>query len=109
MRQNREQLSKIDFQTARQTLDQTLDTEGFSRDAFAPAFALLGNLQHLVDPNVPLPNWREKLPASSSCWFLVDRCFAQDLLLTTGFVTTNEPVSTYAQRVDLGGDLVETG
>src|SRR6266702_3433137 len=35
MQRNREQLSEIDFQTARQTLDQTLDTEGFSRDAFA--------------------------------------------------------------------------
>src|SRR5437899_1810169 len=77
MRQNREQLSKIDFQTARQTLDQTLDAEGFSRDAFAPAFTLLDNLQHLVDPNAPLPNWREKLPASSSWWFLIDRSFAQ--------------------------------
>src|SRR5438094_6991947 len=68
MEKNREQLSKIDFQTARQTLDQTLDAEGFSRDAFAPAFTLLDNLQHLVDPNAPLPNWREKLPASSSRW-----------------------------------------
>src|SRR5216110_3487186 len=109
MRQNREQLSKIDFQLARQTLDQTLDAEGFSRDAFAPAFTLLDNLQHLVDPNAPLPNWREKLPASSSWWFLIDRYFAQDPLLTTGFVTTNEPVSTYAQRGNLGRDLPVTG
>src|SRR6266404_5355174 len=108
MQRNREQLSEIDFQTARQTLDQTLDTEGFSRDAFAPAFTLLDNLQHLVDPNAPLPNWREKLPASSSWWFLVDRYFGQDPLLTTGFVTTNEPVSTYAQRVNLGRDLPVT-
>src|SRR5437660_800686 len=109
MQRNREQLSEIDFQTARQTLDQTLDTEGFSRDAFAPAFTLLDNLQHLVDPNAPLPNWREKLPTSSSWWFLVDRYFGQDPLLTTGFVTTNEPVSTYAQRVNLGRDLPVTG
>src|SRR6266550_3615630 len=109
MQQNREQLREIDFQPARQALDQTLDTEGFSRDAFAPAFTLLDNLEHLVDPNVPLPNWREKVPASSSWWFLVDRYFAQDPLLTTGFVTTNEPVSAYAQRVNLGRDLPVTG
>src|SRR6184192_637979 len=32
MQQNREQLSEIDFETARQTLDQALDSEGFSRD-----------------------------------------------------------------------------
>src|SRR5438874_2271891 len=109
MQQNREQLREIDFQTARQTLDQTLDSEVFSRGAFAPAFTLLDNLQHLVDPNTTLPNWREKLPASSSWWFLVDRYFAQDPLLTTGFVTTNEPVSTYAQRVNLERDLPVTG
>jgi len=109
MQRNREQLREIDFQSARQTLEQTLDTEGFSRDAFAPAFTLLDNLEHLVDPNVPLPNWREKLPASSSWWFLVDRYFAQDPLLTAGFVTPNEPVSTYVQRVNLGRDLPVTG
>jgi len=89
MQQNREQLSKIDFQTAQQTLEETLGAEGFNRDAFTPAFTLLDNLQHLVDPNVPLPDWREKLRVSSSWWFLVDRYFAHDPLLTTGFVTTN--------------------
>src|SRR6266436_5222880 len=109
MQRNREQLSEIDFQIARQTLDQTLDTEGFSRDAFAPAFTLLDNLQHLVDSNAPLPNWREKLPASSSWWFLVDRYFGHDPLLTTGFVTTNEPIFTHAQQSNLGRDLPVTG
>src|SRR5437867_1064937 len=109
MHQNREQLREIDFQAARQTLDQTLDAEGFSRDAFAPAFTLLDNLQHLVDPNAPLPNWRERLPKSSSWWFLVDRYFAQDPLLTTGFVTTNQPVSTHAQSEELGRNLSVPG
>src|SRR4029077_4738422 len=71
MQWNREQLSKIDFQTARQTFEETLEAEGFNRDAFTPAFTLLDNLQHLVDPKVPLPNWRERLPVSSSWWFLV--------------------------------------
>jgi predicted RND superfamily exporter protein len=109
MQRNREQLSEIDFQIARQTLDQTLDTEGFSHDAFAPAFTLLDNLQRLVDSNAPLPNWREKLPASSSWWFLVDRYFGHDPLLTTGFVTTNEPIFTHAQQLNLGRDLPVTG
>jgi uncharacterized protein len=109
MQRNREQLSKIDFQTARQTLKETLDAEGFNRDAFTPAFTLLDNLQHLVDSNMPLPNWRERLPASSSWWFLVDRYFAKNPLLTTGFVTTNEPVSTHAQREELGRNLPVAG
>ena len=54
---------------------------------------------------MPLPNWREQLPKSSSWWFLVDRYFAQDPLLTTGFVTTNQPVSTHPQSQALKRDL----
>jgi len=109
MQRNREQLSAINFPAARETLEQTLDAEGFSRDSFAPAFTLLDDLQHLVDPSAPLPNWRETLPESSSWWFLVDRYFAQDPLLTTGFVTTNQPVSTHVQREELGRNLPVPG
>ncbi len=36
--------------------------------------------------------------ASSSWWFLVDRYFAHDPLLTTGFVTTHAPITTQAQK-----------
>src|SRR5881227_3513577 len=61
METNRRQLSAINFLAARETLDQTLHAEGFSRDSFAPAFTLLDDLQHLTDPNVPLPNWRDQL------------------------------------------------
>jgi len=105
MQKNREELSTINFRAARETLEQTLDAEGFSRDSFAPAFTLLGDLQHLANATGPLPNWRDQLPKSSSWWFLVDHYFAHDPLLTTGFVTTNQPVSTYAQREDLGRNL----
>jgi uncharacterized protein len=109
MQRNRGQLSAINFQAARETLTQTLDAEGFNPDAFAPAFALLDNLQRLVDPKVPLPNWRAQLPKSSSWWFLVDRFLAQDPLLSTGFVTTNQPVSTHAQSEALKRDLPVVG
>ena len=109
MRANRERLKAINFQAARETLDQTLDAEGFSRDSFAPAFTLLDDLQHFADSNVPLPDWRTQLPASSSWWFLVDRYFARDPLLTTGFVMTNQPVTTHAQSQELGNDLTVPG
>jgi hypothetical protein len=109
MQTNREQLSAINFRAARETLEQTLDAEGFSRDAFTPAFTLLDDLQRLTNPNVPLPNWRGELPKSSSWWFLVDRYFGHDPALTTGFVTTNQPVSTHAQSEDLGRDLAVAG
>jgi hypothetical protein len=109
MRANRERLRTINFQATREAVDQTLDAEGFSRDSFAPAFTLLDDLQHFADPNVPLPDWRTQLPASSSWWFLVDRYFARDPLLTTGFVMTNQPVATHAQSKELGNDLTVTG
>src|SRR5881409_773410 len=105
METNRRQLSAINFLAARETLEQTLDAEGFSRDSFAPAFTLLDDLKRLTDPNVPLPNWRDQLPKSSSWWFLVDRYFGHHPALTTGFVTTNQPISAHAQSKDLERDL----
>ena len=105
MQANRRHLSTINFQAARETLEQTLDAEGFSRDSFAPAFTLLDDLQHLTDPKAPLPDWRAQLPQSSSWWFLVDRYFGRDPLLTTGFVTTKQPVATHVQSEELGRDL----
>jgi predicted RND superfamily exporter protein len=109
MQANRRHLSTINFQAARETLEQTLDAEGFSRDSFAPAFKLLDDLQHVADPNAPLPDWRTQLPQSSSWWFLIDRYFGRDPLLTTGFVTTNEPVSTHAQSEELKRNLPVPG
>ena len=109
MQTNRQRLSTINFQAVRETLEQTLAAEGFTRDAFQPAFALIDGLQHVADPNVPLPDWRTQLPQPSSWWFLVDRYFGRDPLLTTGFVTTNQPVSTHAQSQELGRDLPVAG
>jgi predicted RND superfamily exporter protein len=109
METNRRQLSTINFQAGRETLEQTLDAEGFSRDSFAPAFTLLDDLQHLTDPNLALPNWRDQLPKSSSWWFLVDRYFGHDPTLTTGFVTTNQPILAHAQSKDLERELPVAG
>jgi predicted RND superfamily exporter protein len=109
MQTNRQRLSTINYQAVRETLEQTLDAEGFSPDAFQPAFTLIDGLQHVADPNVPLPDWRTQLPQSSSWWFLVDRYFGRDPLLTTGFVTTDQPVSMHAQSQELGRDLPVAG
>src|SRR6266403_218170 len=109
MQKNRQRLSTINFQAVRETLEQTLDAQGFTRDAFQPAFTLIDGLQHVADPNVPLPDWRTQLPQSSSWWFLVDRYFGRDPLLTTGFVTTDQPVATHAQSQELGRDLPVAG
>jgi predicted RND superfamily exporter protein len=109
MQVNRRQLSTINFQATRETLEQTLNAEGFNRGSFEPAFTLLDDLQHVADQNVPLANWRSQLRESSSWWFLVDRYFGRNPSLTTGFVTTNERVSTHAQSQELGRELPVAG
>jgi predicted RND superfamily exporter protein len=106
---NREHLRAIDFQSAHETLSQTLEAEGFSVEAFAPAFTLLDDLRRVSGPNMALPNWRTQLPKSSSWWFLIDRYFGQDPLLTTGFVTTNGALTNHAQSDELGRDLPVAG
>ena len=105
MERNRETLRAINFQAAHEILTQTLEAEGFSVDAFAPAFTLLEDLQRVSDPSAPLPNWRTQLPKSSRWWFLIDRYFGQNPLLTTGFVTTNGPLTTHEQSQQLQRDL----
>jgi predicted exporter len=109
MEENRDRLHKINFQAAEQALNETLEAEGFSVQAFAPAFALLDDLRRLADPVAPLPDWRTQLPKSSSWWFLIDRYFGQDPMLTAAFVMTNEPLTTHQQSQELQRNLVPDG
>ena len=109
MEQNRESLRTVNFQIANKTLTQTLEAEGFTVEAFAPAFALLYDLQRVSDSSAPLPNWRTQLPKTSSWWFLIDRYFGKNPFLTTGFVTTNQPLITHEQSQELERDLPELG
>ena len=105
MEKNRERLRTVNLPAVRQTLEETLRAEGFSTDSFASAFRLLDDLRAVVDPKSPLPDWRNQLPKGAGWWFLVDRYFARNPLLTTGFATTNEPVTTHAQSEELSREL----
>jgi predicted RND superfamily exporter protein len=109
MERNRDALRVVNFPTAGEALTQTLEAEGFSVEAFAPAFTLLNDLQRVSDSSAPLPDWRTQLPKSSSWWFLIDRYFGQDPLLTTGFVTTNGPLTAHTQSDELGHELPLAG
>ena len=105
MEQNRQLLGRIDFAATRQSLVATLQAEGFSPDAFAPGFTLLDELQRLASPAISLPDWRTQLPKSSSWWFLIERYFARDPLLTTGFAMSKQPIATRAQADTLRREL----
>src|SRR5947207_3632389 len=107
--QNRESLRTVNFQIANKTLTETLEAEGFTVEAFAPAFALLYDLQRVSDSSAPLPDWRTQLPKTSSWWFLIDRYFGKNPLLTTGFVATNQRLITHEQSQKLERDLPALG
>src|SRR5204863_9452733 len=106
---NREKLRGIDFAAAQQALEAALAAEGFSRETFESGFKLLDELKAAADPVTRLPDWREILPQTSGWWFLIDRYFVHDPLLTTGFVTTSEPVASQEQKEMLHRELPVPG
>jgi predicted exporter len=105
LEENRQKLAAIDFAASRDALTATLAEEGFSAETFSSAFTLLDELGRAGQPGAPLPDWRTQLPKSSSWWFLVDRFFAQNPLLSTGFITTHEPITSQAQKQMLAREL----
>ena len=109
MEQNRQRLSAVDFAAARRALEEAIVREGFRRETFAAGFRLLDQLEGVARGTMAIPDWREALPASSSWWFLVDRYFAADPLLTVGFVTTKKPVETSEQKEMLERELPVAG
>ena len=106
---NRAKLGALDFPASRQALEAAIAQEGFTPETFAPGFTVLDDLANATELTKPLPQWRALLPQASSWWFLVDRYFAQDPLLTTGFVTTPEPITTQAQKQMLTQELPVAG
>lgn len=106
---NREKLRALDLGATRQALEAAVAQEGFSAETFASGFTVLDDLARVAQPASPLPDWRTLLPPGSSWWFLVDRYFAQDPLLTTGFVTTHEPITTQTQKEMLQRELPVAG
>jgi predicted RND superfamily exporter protein len=106
---NRERLASVDFEAARAALKSALAQNRFSSAAFASAFQLLDQLQISASPDYRIRPWRDELPQNSAWWFLIDRYFGHDPLLTTGFVTTNQPVSTQEQKSALARDLPDAG
>jgi uncharacterized protein len=105
---NRQSLGAIDLAASRRALEEAVAAEGFTPDTFASGFALLDELGRAAQREVQLPDWRTVLPKSSSWWFLVDRYFAHDPLLTTGFVTTNAPIDQ-AQKAMLTREMPVEG
>ena len=106
---NRAKLSAIDFGAARRSLESAIVADGWTRDTFMPGFKVIDELETAANPATVIPDWRTLLPSSSSWWFLVDRYFSHDPLLTVGFVTTNAPVTSHVQKEMLRRELPTPG
>jgi predicted RND superfamily exporter protein len=106
---NRAKLAPIDFSATRQGLEAAIAADGWSRNTFTSAFKLIDELQAAANPATRLADWRTLLPPSSGWWFLIDRYFAHDPLLTVGFATTNAPVTSHAQKEMLRRELPTPG
>jgi len=106
---NRQKLAALNLPATRNALESALAAEGFSRETFESGFKLLDELKTAADPATRLPDWRDLLPQTSGWWFLIDRYFAHDPLLTTGFVTTTTPVETQEQKEMLHRELPVEG
>ena len=109
IQQNRERLKTVELDRAHEALEQIIDAEGYTRASFDGAFRLIDELKKEAGARDQIPNWRDRLPQKSGWWFLIDRYFATNPLLTSGFVTTNEPITTHAQYEKLHQQLTVPG
>jgi predicted exporter len=108
---NLKQLAKVDLEGARQTYAGALAAEGFNADdpAFQNVFKLIKALQDARDLGLPVTNWREILPASSSWWFVLDQFFARDTYTGAAYVTPLAKIQNYAQKEELRQELTVPG
>ena len=93
-------LSKnVDFKAAREALANVLTETG--AQPMPAAEKLLASLDIIASGDRAPLDWRARLPANSTWWFLVDQFFGADPNITAGFIRPAEKITTYAQKEQL--------
>ena len=72
------------------------------------ASALLDALGAIATGDRSLLDWRQRLPANSTWWFLVDQFFGADPNITAGFVRPAEKITTFDQKERLRALLAQS-
>lgn len=110
MQENLTQLAAVDLGAARETLQKTLQTEGFNAndESFQNSFALIDALQ-TARQSTPISDWRKMLPQSSSWWFMLDQFFAKNALLGAAYITPNSRIRGNAEKESLREKLTQPG
>jgi predicted RND superfamily exporter protein len=72
------------------------------------ASALLDSLAAVGAGDRSQLDWRQRLPAHSTWWFLVDQFFGADPNVTAGFVRPAQKITSYEQKEHLRTSLAES-
>ncbi|HZJ16568.1 MAG TPA: MMPL family transporter [Chthoniobacteraceae bacterium] len=91
--------SAVDFKAAREALAGVLAETG--AQPMSNAESLLKTLAAIAAGDRALLDWRSRLSASSSWWFLVDQFFGSDPNITAGYVRPREKIGSHAQKEQL--------
>lgn len=83
---NAASLSAARLEEARDTLESTLDEQGFAPEAFQGAFGFLKDLAAARGDTSHF-DWRKVLPVSSPWWFLLDRYFSDNPQVAAAYIT----------------------
>ncbi len=89
----------VDLRAAREALASVLAEQG--AQPMASADALLDSLAALSAGDRSLLDWRERLPAASPWWFLVDQFFGADPHITAGFVRPAHKITSIGDKEQL--------
>jgi len=110
-RANLKQLAAVDLPAARDSYAKALATEGFnaSDPAFQNVFKLIDTLVAARTSGIPVTNWHDILPISSSWWFMLDHFFSSDSFLAAASVTPLEHIRNVEDKNTLHDELIVPG
>ncbi len=98
---NAAKLAEASLTAARIALSAAIEREGMSPPSFQSAFAFLDTLIAITRGDLRSLDWRNTLPEQSSWHFVLDRFFGADPLITVGYVTPAQKITSFEQKESL--------
>jgi len=105
--ENAGKLAEASLSSARAALSEAIIKEGMNADSFKSAFALIDTLISISRGDFSALDWHKSLPEQSPWRFVLDRFFGQDPLVTVGYVTPAQKITSFAQKEELRKALNE--
>ncbi len=98
---NAAKLGDAHLAAARAALSAAIVREGLNAPSFASAFALIDTLVAISHGDFASLDWRTALPEQSIWRFVLSRFFGTDPMVTVGYITPAEKITSYAQKQEL--------